>query len=32
MHFDDQGFITPVKITNEGVEILPLASIHTSSN
>jgi beta-xylosidase len=26
MHFDEQGFIKPIKITNEGVEILPLAS------
>jgi beta-xylosidase len=26
MHFDEQGFIKPIKITNEGVEILPLPS------
>jgi beta-xylosidase len=26
MLFDEQGFIKPVKITNEGVEILPLVS------
>jgi beta-xylosidase len=25
MHFDEQGFIKPIKITNEGVESLPLA-------
>jgi beta-xylosidase len=26
MHFDQQGFIEPIKITREGVEILPLSS------
>jgi beta-xylosidase len=26
MHFDGQGFIKPIKITHEGVEILPLGS------
>jgi len=26
MHFDDQGFIQPVKITNEGVAALPLGT------
>jgi hypothetical protein len=25
MHFDDQGFILPIKITNEGVASLPLS-------
>ena len=32
LRFDDQGFIKPVKITNEGVEILPLPAASMPSS
>jgi beta-xylosidase len=32
LRFDDQGFIKPVRITNEGVEILPLAAASMPSS